>query len=570
MGRTPPGAGPLLRRRLLQDIAEMQAEPYPYIALHPYDHNTAMACLVLTPPGWPVIHLSLTFPPIYPLSPPSIVVNTVVKHPNVLRNSTICASVLQRGADGWTPAYTLRGLAIQLLSFFASDHIEQAHLPGGEQEPLKEYREWSRQRSQAFVCPACGHGTDKAYESKIPSTSGDETLGDNEPRCFVTKTALNGVVPGRPGATLGIGVRLSGGRLKAISSEFELLSSDAFRLLKVRKSIHDIPFEHWLPLPLTPQHWEAVRSDALASLEAIGKAANLASVYKRFNPYSQHEPSALDVIAAFMCDMIVRLNNSTQKSSGTLAHASEKAIEAYFHLYHLLLCVTRDDPSLLEQANTYVAAFCEGKVTKADCGNLGHLLVYLTLTETDLDAARRKSLIKEAITRNVVWLLDKKGADKPELAYLEPDAVSAYRLRETFLGSRPSYRLLMYSELFRRVARADGIEGLFARRGAPPRGAAAAMAEAARMLCEVDNFADFFGRMGVAEGDVPDEAAMTEMLRSCVRESIDRGYSAEAIDEKVALALRLCREPKVGVAPGLAVIPSPWERVMRNVTFFPQ
>lgn len=39
-----------------------------------------------------------------------------------------------------------------------------------------------------------------------------------------------------------------------------------------------------------------------------------------------------------------------------------------------------------------------------------------------------------------------------ELGYLEADAVSHYRLKKTFEGCRTSYRLLMLSELFQRVA----------------------------------------------------------------------------------------------------------------------
>lgn len=47
----------------------------------------------------------------------------------------------------------------------------------------------------------------------------------------------------------------------------------------------------------------------------------------------------------------------------SLTHASEKAMESYFHLYHLLLCMATDHPELVSVANEMVTDFANGAVS---------------------------------------------------------------------------------------------------------------------------------------------------------------------------------------------------------------
>src|SRR6187402_3378718 len=110
-----------LKQRLLQDIAELQSKPYPNIVLHVQDNDLTQACLILTVEGYGPMHLTVTFPENFPLSAPIISMDSEVKHPNVF-GSYICASILNT-QEGYTPAYRLKGIAIQLLSFFSSDKL---------------------------------------------------------------------------------------------------------------------------------------------------------------------------------------------------------------------------------------------------------------------------------------------------------------------------------------------------------------------------------------------------------------------------------------------------------------
>jgi ubiquitin-protein ligase len=67
-----------------------------------------------------VWHFALNFPQDYPVSPPSIQLFSSIPHPNVF-GTTLCLDILQTGSkeiyQGWTSAYTVEAILIQLQSF---------------------------------------------------------------------------------------------------------------------------------------------------------------------------------------------------------------------------------------------------------------------------------------------------------------------------------------------------------------------------------------------------------------------------------------------------------------------
>jgi ubiquitin-protein ligase len=632
-----------LRQRLLQDIAELQEKPYPRIRLHVDDDDLTTACLILTPENWKGLHLTVQFGDTYPLKPPRITIQSQVNHPNVF-NTYICASILNT-EEGYTPAYTLKGIAIQLLSFFSSDKLEQT--TGGSRS-LGRYKERDRKGvSPKHRCEKCGFGcgsskhkapalavsdsstTDRGVDGgAVPSVSatganhlaaphidklpdeilllileelefedltllarawpriermmtGYDLIRTRELQCYVLKKGYRQV-------DLGVGVNVVlTGRQGTIQSEFDLISRQAVHGLAVRKSIHGIPFWVWLPIPISHAHWRRVECRVPASLSTIADAAKLT------------DPGL--VLYAFMNDIVVRLNQDIEtrveaqhSSKSTLRHASEKAIEAYFHLFHLLLCLGTSPAGrgMVPAANRMIESFLAGRTTKAHVPNLGYLLIALLISDVEVTERLVKAIITETITRNVVWLLDRKGAGMADLAYLEADEICEYRLKKTFEGSRTSYRLLMFSELFRRTARPSVPEfavphvaiptppaeqpatvdpvpqsyssaaaapravvappqphsedktsllhlrdELFARHGGPPPGAAARLASEVRRLQKIDDFPSFLREMGIEA--VPSRSVFTALLRSTVVASHERGYSKPALSQPAALALRL-------------------------------
>lgn len=189
---------------------------------------------------------------------------------------------------------------------------------------------------------------------------------------------------------LGIGVAISGGRRPVFRSEFDLLSEEAFEQHRVRRSIQGVRFDIWLPSPLSRRHWNQVRTMAAGRLKAIHGYAQLAN----------HEPGYIDVLYHFMNTVVVQFSDDFQKGwnsadfRSTLSHTSEKAVEAYFSLYHLLLCLASEDTATVAGANHIVNRSISGPRTKAQFPDLGHVLVAALISDAGLTADLTLLIIK--------------------------------------------------------------------------------------------------------------------------------------------------------------------------------
>ncbi|KAG9191885.1 hypothetical protein G6011_10619 [Alternaria panax] len=449
-----------LRRRLLQDIAEVKQDPYPNVYLKFDDNDIMKACLILTPEGQKPLHLRINFPGRYPLIAPEITIQSRIIHPNVF-NDYICATMLNT-EEGWTPAYTLKAIVIQLLSFFCSASLEQDH--DNSTIDLAQYREQATQMygglADNFACSLCGFGTSSppapademetcdvlAFADAIPSIktmiNSYDFIRIRELQCFCLKWSfLN--------TKLGIGISIKGGNRPIFRSEFDLLSWEAFSTHGVRHSVQDVSFDKWLPLPLNRRHWNQVKKEVKACIQDIHITASMLS----------HEPYYVDVLYHTMNTVVVQFSSDAEKgydgpdARSTLSHASEKAVDAYFGLYHLLLSLATENKEIIASANNITQRFMAGPRTKAHFPNLGHVLVAALICDAGLTEELTYEIIKEAILRNVVWMLDDKGAGMAELAYLEPSAISKYRTDMTFAASPTSYRLIMFMKLFSSAAR---------------------------------------------------------------------------------------------------------------------
>ncbi|KAK6537173.1 hypothetical protein TWF694_011370 [Orbilia ellipsospora] len=121
--------------RLKHDISEFLAEPYPGVEIFFQDENYDKICLHLTPQSGPMVglrfHFDFELPEDWPRSPPSVRCSYPggLPHPNVY-GDFICCDILtnyenNRAFAGYTPAFTLRAVCMQLLSFFSSSQVEQ-------------------------------------------------------------------------------------------------------------------------------------------------------------------------------------------------------------------------------------------------------------------------------------------------------------------------------------------------------------------------------------------------------------------------------------------------------------
>jgi hypothetical protein len=509
----------------------------------------------------------------------------------------------------------LKSICIQLLSFFSDERIEQEHSHGFHID-VAEYRQndsvlfdqleaslgFDLPKDGVHVYKDCGFGVKGAPSVINPTVAAraEEIVApkgcpianvpfdvlleicdrlDTDELVHASKawsgflTALHHLVPvrnlqcftikkGTKDVNIGIGVHVND-RGGFLSSEFDYVSDVAFKFLGVRRSIQGLPFQYWLPLAINARHWDRVKDKML--YESLGM---IQSAMRKTGP-------SINVIYACMNDVVVKLsdkaNDTAQPGSkSTLTHASEKAIESYFALFQLLICMAIEDPTLVTSARKSVTEFMTGKRNKEAVPNIGHFLVARLLSDADQATSQTATqqegvtiaIIKEAIVRNVVWMLsshNNKGGNRPELAYLERTEYSAYRLVQTYRAGTTSYRLLMFQDLMRRTVlstyagkplvqiRAE----LFNSHGMSPDGAATRLAAEIRDIQKVKNFPDFFAAINIK--NPPSKERFTDFLRRSIKMSDDAGYSKPALRQSQALYLRKRCEPDVVTEEGAAV-----------------
>ncbi|KAJ3121180.1 hypothetical protein HK100_012498 [Physocladia obscura] len=160
-------------RRILIEIRGLQVNPMPGIQVYPHDKNMTRLCVWMTPQegiyeGIP-LHVAVGLEG-FPAKSPTATLQTYITHPNVFNwfsdsenGSYICCDILKgalvtdaRGrVSGYSPAYSLGTILIQLLSFFSAERIEQ---DGGYVVETRA-SEWNRKSAlrnvRAFNCNYC-------------------------------------------------------------------------------------------------------------------------------------------------------------------------------------------------------------------------------------------------------------------------------------------------------------------------------------------------------------------------------------------------------------------------------
>jgi ubiquitin-protein ligase len=230
-----------------------------------------------------VFHLEMVFPTNYPVSPPTVTFFTEVPHPNVF-GKTVCLDMLQKQPakggeswEGWTSAYTVESVLLQLQSFLLEAPLEvggnEAGWGGtqsvsGAGDGRLSPREAMRSRdsrakykkavdeANAYKCTLCPHrGPIEPYpkfhekdqdidQYVLVDAEAKELLRD-EFLCYHSRTRL-------AEASLGIGISIARlprtGEIRSVQPTLDLLCLRAFTKQKVRQSAANERFTHWLPL----------------------------------------------------------------------------------------------------------------------------------------------------------------------------------------------------------------------------------------------------------------------------------------------------------------------------------
>ncbi|KAJ3292495.1 hypothetical protein HDU79_001370 [Rhizoclosmatium sp. JEL0117] len=366
-------------RRIFIELKELQASPQVGITVTPRSEDATKLCVKMecqegVYAGLP-LHLGMELTN-FPLGSPVVTMDTLITHPNVFSRSFICCDLLKGHLftdshgriSGYSPAYSLTTVLIQLMSFFSATNIEQDWEgmytnTAGNAERLRAI-----ENIKAFRCKHCSYNgpelaskcnkqfgvvgmgsapvsvtvveNEAALQTRVMGLGGGMTfdvmpnellleiadhmavsdiikLGRAVPRFgdLVTKHNLSIRRDQRcfiyktsiKEAVLGVGVWVaSTGRNRDMKPvDFDLLSYDAFLNAGIRQTIWGQGFTHFLPLALTPAHF----SKALPILQQ-------SIVHLDCNKSGGFSPEvALAILSKLMNLMVVDLMKAMDNSS---------------------------------------------------------------------------------------------------------------------------------------------------------------------------------------------------------------------------------------------------------------
>lgn len=404
-----------------------------------------------------LVPITLILPQRYPLSPPAAYV--VPGHPfdhrfheHILQKfsmtqenegASICTDLTsnfagffnQEQGSGWTPAYTIQSVLIQLQTFFAKPDLPKSCMPS-----LTEIRtmiEASKKFTHKIKCVEGGKSTfiqssltkpfpfldtqefqkDDQKEEKTTTTKQkqkDQEEGKDEAEmtpdekkyieernlkfeianklvCPITKKEVYEQEPTKYGYPMMVTVDKFG-RLQ-VAPVIEIISSEGVVHMKgnssIGKSIYGFEFNQWVPIYVNEKHFSSVKDELINLMKSVLNV-------KVFKP--------IDILKFFPPILV---KTAIQFLKGEL-HQSYAAIDAYCQFQYLLVKLMQIYPEVKEEIDDQVNRFMKDKANrhKREAGDLGEFMIKASLSKWGFFHAKIKlAIFREFLTRQVSWIM---------------------------------------------------------------------------------------------------------------------------------------------------------------------
>lgn len=497
-------------QRLRRELLDLQTNPVENCSAFPVEDNISLwHANIYSPVFDATFHFEITYPASYPEKAPKVKNLTEIKHTNVF-GSYICLDILTMSEEtantpfrGWTSAYTISSLLVQLQCFLFDVKAETSGYKAQSQTRMVH-------AANRFSCRTCGHGPKNVFPviqclnkgrtheptrlsckvvKKAATLVEDEeisfleevpdivlncicTLSDQETltklqsltdrpikaidrvlmkktyKCFYTLKDLNDerIVLGL-GAKKDIMARRSRKtrrktvQLQRLHCSFDYMSHEAYQL-GVRNNIwKDRDFDSFIPLFINTQHSKRSLPVAEKCLLEMWQDDELTVKATVLTP-----PIILNTLSKLMNTTIVNMMKTVEDlECGELQlFDSIKAIEGYVSFHHLLLGFIEKYPLIKTLANERVRKFIEIPAyrDKEITPDIGELLVDLSISDYSWDDFCPKWL-EEAFTRNARWIC----SSYPNLLQLNEKS-SCVRLTQSWKATRTGRRLAMFQRFF--------------------------------------------------------------------------------------------------------------------------
>jgi len=557
-------------RRLQKDLKELEDQEVPIVGVSARPLSNSIYTWhgnLRGPEGTPfeggVFHIEIVFPMNYPIDPPAIKLFTPVPHPNVF-GTTICLDILDKSNrqiyQGWTTAYTVSTILLQLQSFL----FEQ--IPTDVEKKSKIVCKEAVRLANSFQCPSpdCNHmGPIKPYPpfntkekdlDKFFMVKTPRELLEEEFRCFHTKLHLKD-------QTLGIGVSINRlprtGEIRMVVPTLDLLSMRAYVKHKVRYSLSNEKFTHWLPLYFGEQYkfdlnrkvynqatkqWD----DSVVHVDTRDRCINFIKKSLAFmTTGSTRKPFTASMILEVMPKLMITHVADMIQEVRHISIVSLRRLFNFLRLFRLLLDLY---PEAEKQMDEKIEEFINHpeKRIKDHCGSLGDLLSMIALSKKHKMSEILELYLDEQLDRQVFWIL----REIPELDFEDPK----YKNKELVLEEQRSevsfktgisgfHITLFYFQLCKDILEpgskdlAKLCDTLDANFGCLPEKVEIDFQKKCQHIQTIKSFYQYYPMLGVA---MPDQKTLKEKLNKAISNSRKKkyhGYETE-INELPKLAVQ--------------------------------
>jgi len=348
-----------------------------------------------------VLHLSITFNDSYPVKAPIVrVLNTGFTHPSVTSSNEICLDILEDKREGqwrgWTSAYSVQSLLLQLQTFFFD--IDEQFLEEREKEKGK-INNLVRSLNE-YTCTTCGckhKGSANPWPEffkvegdvnqlfKLNAEKYKQTI-KGEIVCYHRKTSFEET-------PLGIGVNVvkapRTGEIKGLNPIFDFVGIKSYFKEKLRISVNGDRFSHWFPL------YFGVKQEQFMHLSKKALSMICFSNTKNFSP-----ELIIKVLPKFFTGLVA--NIMSEKVS-----TSCQALKMLIYILRIIHLHVQAYPKVQDEIEAEIFKFKSDPASRVKniTPNLGDLLTYLVLSRTHKIDDLLGVYIEEKSDREIFWIL---------------------------------------------------------------------------------------------------------------------------------------------------------------------
>lgn len=513
--------------RLIRDLRELENESIPTVGVTalPSDENLFdWSANIRGPAGTPyeggVFHIHMTIPPNYPHSPPTLSLKTPITHPNVF-GSKVCLDILEGAkgpGQGWTTAYTLQSILIQLQSFLFE----------GKNYSEEELKKIKKQLDQAnsFECKCCKHkGRISSWpsfpktqeESEFIIAKTEEEVFAESLKCFHTRLSPQD-------SPLGVGLNITRvprtGLIKGATPMLDLLSLKGFVKEGVRMSTINEKFSYWLPLPLyfAKENGKFIKDKYKEKVVYLAEKA--ISMMCAGNTKHFKEEMVLEVMTKIILQIVFLMMEEKR-------HPSINLIQIMVHVHALLEVFATKYPSISKQADEMLEKFIKDPSyrNKDNIPNSGLLLSLLLISNKFTYGDLIKAYTEEQLDRLVFWILKKI----PELEETTSE-IDEGRANVSFSCQATSFQISAFYKGYLTFIRSqfkkriDFLNYYEEHSGKLSDKMENQIQKIAFETLKINNFNDYFDTVGYGKVSM---AEINNMLKKAIQNSLEKRYHGE-------------------------------------------